>query len=204
MPPTRRNAPFCNPSARDTKITNISTPWAISDANAKEAATIRITSISMMVGSKGHDGLALRGRTISTLNEIPIKKVMIAERCSSAARQSWVATAIAASTKLPVRCPVNVFARTKLAASPYPPTKASPKETHVSVWRLVDSTILLLWRLRSLRKSEGREDAPGDPHLKSKICQLTLALLASGGGLFRQLSTVPTPACILACRHVHE
>src|SRR5229473_4553983 len=111
---------------------------------------------------------------------------------------------IAASTKLPVRCPVNVFARTKLAASPYPPTKASPKETHVSVWRLVDSTILLLWRLRSLRKSEGREDAPGDPHLKSKICQLTLALLASGGGLFRQLSTVPTPACILACRHVHE
>jgi hypothetical protein len=46
---------------------------AISDANAKEAATIRITSIPMMVGSKGHDGLALRGRTISTLNEIPIE-----------------------------------------------------------------------------------------------------------------------------------
>src|SRR6266404_8097541 len=46
---------------------------------------------------------------------------------------------MAASTKLPVTCPVNVFARTKLAASPYPPTKASPSESHVSVARVSGS-----------------------------------------------------------------
>ena len=168
MPPTRRNVPFCNPSARDTKTTNISTPWAESDANAKEAATIRITSIPMTVGSRGLDGHALRGRTITTLNEIPIKNVTIAERCSSRARQSRAATAIAASTRLPVTCPVNVFARTKLAASPYPPTKASPKESHVSAWRIFESTILL-WRLSAL--SEGR-DGVGRPTLQKPIRQL--------------------------------
>src|SRR5260370_38042052 len=132
----------------------------------------------MMVGSKVQDGLGLRGRRISTLNEILIKKGMMAERCSSAARQSWAATAIAASTKLPVTCPVNVFARTKLAASPYPPTKASPKDTHVSVWRMFESTILL-WRLGGMG-NVGRENAPGDTTFEEQKCQVTFGLLTSG------------------------
>jgi hypothetical protein len=38
---------------------------------------------------------------------------------------------------------VNVFARTKLAASPYPPTKARPSESHMPVWLVFESTLLL-------------------------------------------------------------
>ena len=75
---------------------------------------------------------------------------------------------IAASTRLPVRCPVKVFARTKLAVSPYPPTKASPKESQVSAWRMFESTILH-WRLCTL--SEGR-DAPG-AHTVQSFLQIT-------------------------------
>ena len=81
MPPIRRNAPFCNPRARDTRITNISTPWVTWDDNNKEAAAIKITSIPMTVGSNGHDDNVLSGRTIIALTQIPITKVTMAERC---------------------------------------------------------------------------------------------------------------------------
>jgi len=134
MPPALRNAPFCNPSANDTKITNTVTPCGTSEANASEAATIRITSIPKTVGSNGHDSQALRSRAMSALSRTPSKKVTMAERGPSIARHSPAATATAASTKFPVTCPVKVLARTKPAASPYPPTKASPNESHASVF----------------------------------------------------------------------
>src|ERR1700674_37662 len=203
MPPAPRNAPFCSPSARDTKITNISTPWATPDANAKEAASIRIISIPMIAGSNGHDDHALRGRTISTLTKIPIRKVITAERGPSIARQSWAATAIAASTKLPVTCPVNVFARTKPAASPYPPTKARPRGSHLSVWLMFESTILLC-HLRSLGKKEGPRRCTTRPTLEKQICQLDRVVLAAGRAFRLLCSTVSPPACIPAYRHVHE
>src|SRR5580692_7070907 len=118
----------------------------------------------MTVESRGLDGHALRGCTITTLNEIPIKNVTIAERCSSRARQSRAATAIAPSTKLPVTCPVNVLASTKPAASPYPPTKASPKESQVSVKRMFVGTISP-WRLLSSHR-QIRVAIRQEPHLR--------------------------------------
>src|SRR5271155_1209872 len=151
MPPTRRNAPFCSPSARETNITNISTPWATCDASTTEAPTIRTTSIPMTVGRNGAEGQALEARAISTLRGTAIKKVTMAERCPKVARQSCAVTAIAPNTKLPVTCPVNVLASTKPAASPYPPTKASPKESQVSVKRMFVGTISP-WRLLSFSR----------------------------------------------------
>src|ERR1700686_2266883 len=101
---------------------------------------------------------------------------------------------MAARTKLPVTCPVNVFARTKLAASPYPPTKARPRESHMSVWLKFESTILLC-HLRSLGKKEGPRGCTG---------RLALAVLAAGRAFRPLCSTVSPPVCTPAYRHVHE
>jgi hypothetical protein len=143
IPPARRKAPFCNPSASDMQITNIPTLAATGDALAVEAITIRITSIPMAVARGGLDVHILSRWAISTLREIPIRKEKIAKRCSNVARPSRAAALIASNTKLPVTCPVNVFARTKLAASPYPPTKASPNASHASLCPLFEFAISL-------------------------------------------------------------
>src|SRR5580698_10780456 len=118
----------------------------------------------MTVGSNGHAGHALSGRMISVLRRTPIKKATMAERCPSTARQSEAVTAIAPSTKLPVTCPVNVLASTKPAASPYPPTKASPKESQVSVKRMFVGTISP-WRLLSSHR-QIRVAIRQEPHLR--------------------------------------
>src|ERR1700756_2982153 len=89
-----------------------------------------MTSIPMTVGSKRHDDHAASPRSNKTLSEIPARKTTTAEACPSAAPQSRAAAPTVASTRLPVTCPVKVLAMTKPAASPYPPTSASPKDSH--------------------------------------------------------------------------
>jgi hypothetical protein len=98
---------------------------------------------------------------------------------------------------------VNVLASTKPAASPYPPTKARPRESHMSVWLKFESTILLC-HLRSLRKKEGPRRCTRRPTLEKQICQLALTVLAAGRAFRPLCSTVSPPACIPAYRHVHE
>src|SRR6516162_8594925 len=83
-------------------------------------ATVRSDGHSRVVGS----------RPRKTLIRIPAKKNTTAKSRAAVVRQSAALRETTASTKLPVMCPVNVFARTKPAASPKPPTNARLKESH--------------------------------------------------------------------------
>jgi len=95
-----------------------------------EPEMIRISSAAnAAVRSDGQSRVA-GSRTRKTLNRIPAKKNTTAKSRAAVVRQSAAVRETAASTKLPVMCPVNVFARTKPAASPNPPTNARLKESH--------------------------------------------------------------------------
>jgi hypothetical protein len=69
--------------------------------------------------------------------------------------------------------------------SPYPPTKASPKESHVSVCPMFESTILLRY-LRSLGGKGPRERASG-PHWKNRIATCTARIQMAFSGYLAQL-----------------
>src|SRR6516162_1917046 len=95
-----------------------------------ELEMIRISSAAnAAVRSDGQSRVA-GSRTRKTPNRIPAKKDTTAKSRAAVVRQSAAVRETAASTKLPVMCPVNVFARTKPAASPKPPTNARLKESH--------------------------------------------------------------------------
>src|ERR1700740_3470757 len=103
----------------------------------------------MTVVSVGQDGHPADNRASSALSGIPDKKPTTAEKCAEVPRQSRATAVIAASTKLPVTCPVNVLARTNPAASPYPPMRANPKVSHLSggwISELIESLAVLARR----------------------------------------------------------
>src|SRR3974377_826575 len=95
-----------------------------------ELEMTRISSAAnTAVRSDGHSRVA-GSRPRKTLNRIPAKKNTTAESRAAVVRQSAAVRETAASTKLPVMCLVNVFVRTKPAASPKPPANARLKESH--------------------------------------------------------------------------
>src|SRR5215469_7061824 len=130
MPPTRRKAPFWSPRASDTHNTNAWVPPKCAE-RISGAETIRTSSGANT--SESRDGF--RSCITHAPKKIPIKKTATAEKWLSALGKSPAAVATAPSTRLPVACPVKALARTKPAASPYPPTKLSAKYSHESIER---------------------------------------------------------------------
>src|SRR6266576_371514 len=91
--------------------------------------------------TKDQEGLRATNRSKVTLKGIPARKRAMAKTRLKKVGQSAPAILIAAKTRLPVACPVKELARRKPAASPYPPTKASAKDTQVLLRRTADMTI---------------------------------------------------------------